>query len=83
VIEIRLDALLKKRQRSFYWLARETGISYTTLWRLKKGRSLGINFETLEKVCTALNCQPGDVLSVSSGDGSVAVKRRIQKTSNL
>ncbi len=66
VIEIQLDELLKKQQKSFYWLAKETGISYTTLWRLKKGRALGINFVTLEKVCEALMCQPGDVLSISA-----------------
>ncbi len=66
VIEIQLDELLKKQQKSFYWLAKETGISYTTLWRLKKGRALGINFVTLEKVCEALMCQPGDILSISA-----------------
>ncbi len=63
MIEIRIDELLKNRRRSFYWLAKETGISHTTLWRLKKGKALGINFETLEKMCEALKCQPGDVLS--------------------
>src|SRR5690349_8282719 len=63
MIEIRIDALLENRGRSFYWLAKETGISHTTLWRLKKGKALGINFETLEKMCDALQCQPGDVLS--------------------
>ena len=40
MIEIRIDELLKNRGRSFYWLAKETGISHTTLWRLKKGKSL-------------------------------------------
>ncbi len=63
MIEIRIDELLQNRGRSFYWLAKETGISHTTLWRLKKGKALGINFETLEKMCETLNCQPGDVLS--------------------
>ena len=63
MIEIRIDELLGNRGRSFYWLAKETGISHTTLWRLKKGKALGINFETLEKICVALKCQPGDVLS--------------------
>ena len=65
MIEIRIDELLGNRGRSFYWLAKETGISRTTLWRLKKGKALGINFETLEKMCDALQCQPGDVLSRS------------------
>jgi putative transcriptional regulator len=63
MIEIRIDELLENHGRSFYWLAKETGISHTTLWRLKKGKALGINFETLEKICETLNCQPGDVLS--------------------
>jgi len=63
MIEIRIDQLLGTRGRSFYWLAKETGISHTTLSRLKKGKALGINFETLEKVCKVLKCQPGDVLS--------------------
>ncbi len=66
MIEIRIDELLEHRGRSFYWLAKETGISHTTLWRLKKGKALGINFETLEKVCKTLECQPGDVLSHTS-----------------
>ena len=58
----RLDKLLAKKKRTFYWLAKETSISHTTLWRLKKGKAVGINFETLEKICRALRCQPGDVL---------------------
>jgi len=79
MIEIRLDELLENHGRSFYWLSKETGISHTTLWRLKKGKALGINFETLEKVCEALKCQPGDVLSHSNrnknGKKSVAKTR--------
>jgi putative transcriptional regulator len=65
VIEIRVDELLDEHGRSFYWLAKETGISHTTLWRLKKGKALGINFDTLEKICLGLNCQPGDVLRLA------------------
>lgn len=66
MIVIRLDELLKERERTFYWLAKETGISHTTLWRLKKDKALGINFDTLEKVCHALKCNPGDVLTVTN-----------------
>ena len=58
----RLDKVLAKEKRTFYWLAKETGVSHTTLWRLKKGKAVGINFETLEKICNALRCQPGEVL---------------------
>jgi putative transcriptional regulator len=62
LIEIRVDRLLAERGQTFYWLAKETGISHSTLWRLKKGRSVGINFATLEGICQMLTCQPGDVL---------------------
>ena len=63
MIEVRIEQLLKARGRTFYWLAKETGISHTTLWRLKKGKALGINFITLEKLCETLDCQPGNVFS--------------------
>jgi len=62
----RIDKLLAKDSRSFYWLAKATGVSHTTLWRLKKGKSVGINFETLEKICRALKCQPGDILFLTN-----------------
>ena len=66
MIEIRIDELLEDRRRTFYWLAKETGISHSTLWRLKKGKSVGINFATLERICQMLSCQPGDVLTLAS-----------------
>ena len=62
----RLDKLLAKEKRTFYWLSKKTGVSHTTLWRLKKGKAVGINFETLEKICRALRCQPGDVLVLTN-----------------
>lgn len=64
MIITRLDILLSIKKHSFYWLAKETGVSHTTLWRLKKGKAAGINFETLEKICRALQCQPGEVLVI-------------------
>src|SRR6195256_5538974 len=70
MIQIRVDQLLAEHGRTFYWLAKETGISHTTLWRLKKGKALGINFETLEKMCQALKCQPGDVLALAATNGA-------------
>ena len=61
-----LDKVLARENRTFYWLAKETGISHTTLWRLKKGKAVGINFETLEKICRALRCQLGDILFLTN-----------------
>ena len=64
-IEVRIDELLNEKGRTFYWLSKQTQISHTTLWRLKKGKALGINFATLEKICQTLECTPGDVLKIS------------------
>jgi putative transcriptional regulator len=77
LIEIKIDELLEERGRTFYWLAKETGISHTTLWRLKKGKAVGINFPTLEQICRALSCQPGDVLKLA--DEKKAGKKRATK----
>ena len=74
----RLDKLLAREERTFYWLAKETGVSHTTLWRLKKGKAVGINFETLEKICRALRCQPGDVLFLTN-DKTPTLRQALKK----
>lgn len=76
-IEIRLDDLLEERGRSFYWLSKETGVSYTTLWRLKKGKALGINFSTLERICRALACEPGDIVKLGGVKNKPSSKKKI------
>jgi putative transcriptional regulator len=76
-MQIKIEQLLKTHERTFYWLAKETGISHTTLWRLKKGKALGINFDTLEKLCAALECQPGDLLALNHKKGNS--NRRIRR----
>ncbi len=80
MIEIRIDQLLEERGRTFYWLSKETGISHTTLWRLKKGRAVGINFPTLEQICRTLSCQPGDVLKLA--DEKKAGKKACDRRAN-
>lgn len=74
MIRIQIDHLLKAQGRSFYWLAKETGVSHTTLWRLKKDKAQGITFNTLESICRKLKCEPGDVLKMGR-DKSVKSRR--------
>jgi putative transcriptional regulator len=81
MIEIRVNELLNGR--TFYWLAKQTSISHTTLWRLKKGKAFGINFDTLEKLCQALKCQPGDVLSLTNGKKIVRRAKRQRTVSEV
>ncbi|MEJ7699163.1 MAG: helix-turn-helix domain-containing protein [Pyrinomonadaceae bacterium] len=66
IIEVQIEEILEKRGRTFYWLSKQAGVSHTTLWRLKKGKALGINFSTLEKLCEALECEPGDIIKLGS-----------------
>jgi putative transcriptional regulator len=65
VIKVKLNEILGQSGRSFYWLSKESGISYNTLWRLKNGKAKGINFDTLESLCRALKCAPGDILEIT------------------
>ena len=61
MITVRLNELLKERGRTLYWLAKETGISHNTLWRMSKGLSSGISFSVLERITDTLSCTPGEL----------------------
>jgi len=76
MIWVQIDVLLREQSRTFYWLAKETGVSHTTLWRLKKDKAQGIAFNTLESICQALKCEPGDVLKL-------AVKKKRKRKSSI
>lgn len=62
MIEVTLDFMLLKRKMSSKELAEKIGITPANLSILKTGKAHGIRFETLEKICEALDCQPGDLL---------------------
>ena len=84
IIKVQIDDVLEKRGQTFYWLSKQTGVSHTTLWRLKKGKALGINFATLEKICQALECEPGDVLRLdSSKKTNKSAKSQLSKQSEI
>lgn len=61
-IVVRLDVMLARRKMSSRHLAAQIGITEANLSLLKRGHVKGIRFETLEKICEALACQPGDLL---------------------
>jgi len=62
MIMINLDVMLGKRKMSSGELAQRIGITQANLSILKTGKAKAIRFETLEAICRALECQPGDVL---------------------
>jgi putative transcriptional regulator len=61
-IIINLDVMLAKRKMSVTELTEKVGITMANLSILKNGKARAIRFSTLEAICHALNCQPGDIL---------------------
>lgn len=62
-IEINLDLMLVKRKMTLTDLSSKVGITIANLSFLKQGHARAIRFSTLEAICQALDCQPGDILS--------------------
>lgn len=61
-IIVNLDVMLAKRKMKLQDLAETIGITVQNLSILKTGRAKAVRFSTLERICEALNCQPGDIL---------------------
>jgi len=61
-IIINIDVMLARRKMSVTLLAEKVGITMANISVLKNGKAKAIRFSTLEAVCKALECQPGDVL---------------------
>jgi putative transcriptional regulator len=68
-ITIRLDRMMADRKMSLNELADKVGLSNVNLSNLKTGKMKGIRFETLNSICKALDCQPGDLLEYTEDDG--------------
>lgn len=66
MIIVNLDVMMAKRKMSLNELSALTGISATNLSILKTGKAKAIRFSTLEAICSALSCQPGDILEFKS-----------------
>lgn len=61
-IILRLDRVMADRKISLNELAAEVGIANVNLSKIKTGKISAIRFSTLEAICEALDCQPGDIL---------------------
>lgn len=62
MIIVNIDIMLAKKKMSVTELSEKVGISLTNISLLKNGKVKGLRFETLDKICDALDCQPGDIL---------------------
>lgn len=61
-IIVNLDVMLAKRKMSLTELSEKVGITMANLSILKTGKARAVRFSTLDAICKALNCQPGDIL---------------------
>lgn len=61
-IIINIDVMLAKRKMSVSELTEKVGITMANLSILKNGKAKAIRFSTLEAICNALDCQPGDII---------------------
>ncbi|MCC2684788.1 MAG: family transcriptional regulator [Paenibacillaceae bacterium] len=69
-IIINIDVMLAKRKMSVTELAERVGITMANLSILKNGKAKAVRLSTLEAICKALDCQPGDVLEYRNDEES-------------
>lgn len=62
MIRIDLDVMLARRKMSLTELSQQVGITMANLSILKTGKAKAVRFQTLDAICRALDCQPGDIL---------------------
>ena len=65
MIIINIDVMLARRKMSVTELSNRVGITMANISILKNGRAKAIRVETLDRICAALECQPGDILEYS------------------
>lgn len=67
-IVVQLDVMLARRKMRSRELSEKVGITEQNISLLKSGKVKGVRFDTLEKICAVLDCQPGDLLEYRSDD---------------
>ena len=68
-IVINLDVMMARRKKGLKELSAEVDITMANLSILKNNKAMAIRFSTLEAICKALDCQPGDILSYEKEEG--------------
>lgn len=68
MIIVNLDVMLAKRRMSLTQLSEKVGLTLANLSVLKTGKAKAVRFSTLDALCKALACQPGDILEFREGE---------------
>jgi len=78
MVKIRIDELLEERGRTAYWLAVESGITHSTVYKLRHGKMKTLSLELIEALCKTLECGPGELLEIV-GDKSESKRKAKEK----
>ena len=68
MVYVRVNEILKQKKKSKYWFIKNMSSSYQSLSRFMNNETTSIHFDTLEKICKLLDCQPGDVIIITKED---------------
>ena len=72
-IIVNLDVMMAKRKMSLNELSEKVDLTLANLSILKTGKAKAVRFTTLEAICKALNCQPGDILEFAEKDQGAGI----------
>ena len=64
MVKNRIADVLSEQNKSIYWLAQETKVTYQTMHKIVNNKTESIRFETLEGICDALNCSIGELFLI-------------------
>ena len=62
MFKLKVKEVLESQNKTAYWLSKQTGISPNNIGKICNGETMNIRFDTLEKICKALNCTPNDIV---------------------
>lgn len=71
MIKFILDKALNSKDKTKYWLSKQTGIDNNTLGKIYDNKAKQIKLETLDKICKALNCKLTDILEITKDEEKV------------
>ncbi len=75
-IRLNLDVMMARRKMSLTELSEKVGITMANMSILKTGKAKAIRFQTLDKICEALHCQPGDLLEYVDDKAEAAIEEQ-------
>ncbi len=64
MVYLNIKELLKKNKKTKYWLVKEMESDYQSVTKMMNNETKGIRFDTIEKLCNILNCEPNDLIKL-------------------